>query len=286
MEKGSMIVVKLQGGLGNQLFQYAFGTALAEKYRDTLKFDLGSYEVGASRKLDILEFRVDLRAVDEAQYNDFFSLKNRMLKKLKLSVLATSQVHFENSATYYDVHHSASKNIFYFGYWQSPRYFEAVSKIIHEQFKLRNDNLPLFYRDLLKQNQTVAIHIRRGDYLLAGNAQVHGNLPQEYYERAVDLMQQSVGDSHYLIFSDDLSWVKDNFKIPVKWQMVDDCELNAAQTLALMAACNHQIIANSTFSWWAAWLNTNPQKKVIAPKNWFANGRDATELLMNSWTAL
>jgi hypothetical protein len=281
-----MIVIKLQGGLGNQLFQYAFGVALAQQYHDPVLFDLGSYYEGSHRNLDILKFNIDLTEVPGDIYSRFFSLKNRLLNKLKLNGLTNYSVHFEKSPLYYNVKHISKKNTFYFGYWQSPKYFSAISNIIRQRFQLKTDKLPSNYTDLINQHVTVAIHIRRGDYLNAGNAQVHSNLSADYYMQAVNLMQSLAPNCQYLVFSDDMDWVIENFKIPVKWQPVKDDRLNDAQTLMLMAACHHQIIANSTFSWWAAWLNTNPGKKVIAPKNWFANNRDASDLLLPSWITI
>lgn len=281
-----MIVIKLQGGLGNQLFQYAFGIALAKKYYDTIKFDLSSYHEGSHRNLDLLKLNVDLVEVEDASYNSFFSLKNRLLNKIKLTILSNYNVHFEQSSLHYDVKHSNKKNTFYFGYWQSTGYFSSISNLIHEQFKLKADSLPLNYLDLINQNTTVAVHIRRGDYLIAGNAQVHGNLSADYYTKAVNLMQELSPNCQYLVFSDDIDWVLENFKIPVEWLPVNDEQLNDAQTLMLISACHHQIIANSTFSWWAAWLNTNSEKKVIAPKNWFANNRNSADILLPSWITI
>lgn len=281
-----MIIIKLQGGLGNQLFQYAFGIALAQKHQDTVKFDLRSYHEGSHRNLDLLKFNVDVPEVDNNLYNRLFSLKNRLLNKIKLTLLANYNVHFEKSPLYYDVKHSNKKNTFYFGYWQSTGYFSVISNLIRDQFKLKSDNLPPDYLDLINQSTTVAIHIRRGDYLTPGNAQVHGNLSADYYTQAVSLMQELSPNCQYLVFSDDIGWVTENFNIPAKWQPVNDDRLNDAQTLMLMAACHHHIIANSTFSWWAAWLNTNPEKKVIAPKNWFTNNRNAADLLLPSWITI
>ncbi len=279
-----MIVVKLQGGLGNQMFQYAFGVALAEEYHDELAFELGYFKGPSARNLGLTYFNTIISEIPQDSYNRFYTLKNRILKKLNLYTLSRHITHFQNHfINYYKIDHKKNKIILYVGYWQSPINFQKVSQLLRQHFMLKNSSISLDDINLVSQAYTVSIHIRRGDYLTADNAKVHTNLSSEYYIKAVEKMQQLAPQSKYIVFSDDIEWVIDNFNIPVQWQPMSNQGYNEAEIMILMSKCSHQIIANSTFSWWAAWLNSNKHKVVIAPKNWFANGANDSDLILDTW---
>ena len=129
----------------------------------------------------------------------------------------------------------------------------------------------------------MAIHIRKGDYLEVGNAKVYVDQPLEYYVQAVKRMENLAPGCQYLVFSDDMNWVNANLDLPVKWQSVINSTYSDVQIMMLMSKCRHQIIANSTYSWWAAWLNENEGKHIIAPQQWFADGRDTSDLIPENW---
>jgi hypothetical protein len=278
-----MIVIKLQGGLGNQLFQYALGVALAEKYSDKLTFELESLKDSNSRKLDLLHFNTSVPEISSKEYRGFHSLKNRFLRKLKLHSLTHYKVHYQKQFKYYPIDHNKNTNTLYVGYWQSPLNFQNVNELIREQFTLKRDTFRLEGIKAIQEEISVAIHVRRGDYLNDDNGKVHINLPMEYYLNAVEKMQQLIPGAKYFVFSDDIDWVVNNFKIPVPWQPVLNNGYTDAEVMILMSKCRHQIIANSTFSWWAAWLNPNSNKIIIRPKSWFANGIDESDLIPDNW---
>ena len=281
-----MVIVKIQGGLGNQMFQYAFGKALAAKFHDELIFDLSAYKTTNIRSLGLPEFGLELNELLPVEHDRFFEIKNRILNKLGASNLGSHKVHFEKEYKYYPITHNPAKNIFYFGYWQSPLYFENIADQLKKEFSLPDFSLPKPYLDLIAAKTTVAIHVRKGDYLEPGNARVHHNLSLQYYIEAVERSEELAPGSQYLVFSDDTDWVIENFKLPVQWQPVINSSYTDVQMMMLMSRCRHQIIANSSYSWWAAWLNPDDSKHIIAPKNWFNNGTDTPALIPENWISI
>jgi hypothetical protein len=278
-----MIVVKLQGGLGNQMFQYAFGVALAEEYQDELTFELGYFNDSTSRQLGLSYFNTITPEVPEKTHDKFHDFKSRLFKKINLYKLIRYLVHTQHQFNYYKINHVKNNTVIYVGYWQSLLNFQNASELLRQHFTLKNSSISQDDINLVSQPGIVSIHIRRGDYLIGDNAKVHTNLSIDYYIKAVERMQQIHPDSKYLVFSDDIEWVLDNLKLPVEWHPMNDKGYNDAEAMTLMSKCDHQIIANSTFSWWAAWLNSNKNKVVIAPENWFANDFNDLDLIPDSW---
>jgi Glycosyl transferase family 11 len=277
-----MIVVKIQGGLGNQLFQYAFGKALADKYHDEVQFDLTTYQGKSHRGLGLTEFGLEIKEISPDALAKFFNLKTRALNKLG-GKLGKQRTYFEKGFNYYPIEHNNKANIYYLGYWHSPKYFENINVVLKKELLLPDSKLPAQYLDEINNKPTVAIHIRKGDYLEVGNAKVYVDQPLEYYVQAVKHMENLASGCQYLVFSDDMDWVTANLNLPVKWQPVIDSTCSDVQVLMLMSKCRHQIIANSTYSWWAAWLNPNEGKHIIAPQKWFADGRDTSDLIPENW---
>ena len=158
------------------------------------------------------------------------------------------------------------------GYWQSEKYFSTVVPMIRNQFSPKTplDGVNIALQEKLKSQNSVAVHVRRGDYATtASYNSFFGTLPMKYYEDAIRLMNQKVGDPVFYFFSDDPAWCKATFST-MRAQYIDHNQgEDAYKDLLLMSACSHAIIANSTFSWWGAWLNGNSGKVVIAPKHWF-----------------
>ena len=181
-------------------------------------------------------------------------------------------------------------NKYFVGYWQSENYFNSIEKIIREHFKfkptLSEKNLRLKKR--IENSNSVSLHIRRGDYVNNASAyKTHGLCSIEYYNRAIDEIKRQVKDPIFFIFSDDPEWVKStdfgiiNFEI-IDWNIGNLSYID----MQMMNCCKHNIIANSSFSWWGAWLNSNSKKIVISPKKWFANdvlNEQAKNIVPNSW---
>lgn len=256
-----MIIIKLQGGLGNQFFQYAFGKALSIKKKNKLRLDVSSYSNDPLRSYKLKYFNVEETTATSVE---IFLAK--LLKKLGLS----QNSHLE-------------------GYWQSEKYFSEIKNTIQKAFSLRQ---PLGQQASNLANQiknrvsTVSLHIRRSDY--ATNQKLKGiiqPLPLDYYYKAIELIAKKVSDPHFFIFSDDIKWVKENLMVnyPITYASGDN-NIQDHEEIILMGMCSHNIIANSSFSWWGAWLNKNTNKVVIAPKSWFADpSLNTRDLIPETW---
>ncbi|RFZ95596.1 alpha-1,2-fucosyltransferase [Mucilaginibacter conchicola] len=274
-----MIITKLQGGLGNQLFQYAVGRHLALKNNAQLKFDLSFYGVpenASFRPFELGSFQ--LASTVTPKNNRWNYQLKRLAGKLGLIKLIT-----ERNTSYNQSVLAAKGNVYLEGYWQSERYFAAISDTIRHDLTfpepVPEDRLEII--DQIKKNLSVAVHIRRGDYVKLSNYVDLGE--SDYYKKAVDLISSKLDNIVYFIFSDDIDWVKQNIHLQGNCVYVEKSE-NALVDLQLISLCQHQIIANSSFSWWGAWLNKNPTKTIIAPNRWFSDPQiNTSDIIPSGW---
>lgn len=267
-----MIIVRLRGGLGNQLFQYAAGRALASHRGVELKLDLYTYTRHPYRKFELGIFNIDAAEATRGEVHQFTG-SNPIVRYLNKrnnyfrcpGVFAQPHYHF------YPDFFALPSNIYLSGYWQSEKYFDGIAELIRGQVTPKT---PLDSRnaDLQKTMQTqhsVAVHVRRGDYSSSPYSSFFGVLPETYYAEAIAAVKQRAGNPAFYFFSDDIAWCKSNFGKSGAEFIGHNTGADAYKDMLLMASCKHNIIANSTFSWWGAWLNSNPEKVVIAPKQWF-----------------
>lgn len=261
---GKKIIVKLSGGLGNQMFQYAFGLAQALMHGAELRLDISRYTTGQEKRGFMLE-AFDMPVIKAGLFERVFKRKYREVE------------------TTYSKRFNDIDNGVFIGNWQSEKYFAGISEKIREDFRLRKN--PTYNTlSIGSEVESVSIHIRRGDYVSSEKARVkHGLLPLEYYEKAVKLINEKVKNPNFFIFSDDIEWAKTNLKIGGNCTYVSGQGFTEAEELVLMGKCRHNIIANSTYSWWGAWLNANPNKIVIAPKAWFQTIADTSDLIPSGW---
>jgi hypothetical protein len=176
------------------------------------------------------------------------------------------------------------------GYWQSEKYFAEVAEQIREDFSFLlppgNRNAELARE--IQQVNAVSLHVRRGDY--ASNARTtstHGLCSLDYYRAAIEYVAERVKQPHLYIFSDDIEWVINNLKIELPHQYVDHNHgAESYNDMRLMSMCKHHIIANSSFSWWGAWLNPSTDKIIVAPTHWFANQTNVGDLFPQGWVTL
>ena len=182
----------------------------------------------------------------------------------------------------------AGPNTYLDGYWQNARYFEDSATAVRNDLRVKPKPSALA-RELLRKIHdapSVGVHVRRGDYLKAGTEPgSHVTLPATYFIEAARQMAREVSDSHFYVFSDDHAWAREHLSALPRVTFVDHNGPDGAhEDLRLMAACGHQIISNSTFSWWAAWLNENPRKTVFAPSRWFVGDAfDISDLMPGAW---
>ena len=267
-----MIVTQLRGGLGNQMFQYAFAKCLAIKHNTKLLIDK-SFLDNQSPQEDFVIRNFDLDIFD-INFN-FISIDD--LKKLKknksfISKLLSSNVQFINESNfgYNSEYLELPNNVHLTGYWQSELYFKEISALIKTDFTLKNifPNLKVHIDSINKFN-SVCVHFRRTDYITSESGKsTHGETGLNYYYKALDLLKQTNPNIVLFVFSDDINWCIDHFKYETTINFVNYTS-TFEEDFHLMIHCKHFIIPNSTFSWWASWLSNEPNKTVYTPHKWF-----------------
>lgn len=299
-----MIITRLSGGIGNQMFQYAMGRALALRNETELRLDTSSYELrregAAQRAFGLQHFAVRAPVATPGDYATLSipdlrntSLLARAIRKWqetldRLLPLRKRRIVIERGYVFSPNAFSAGPDCLLIGVWQSPKYFSDAEAVIRREFTLAS---PLSaggaaMLERIKAAPSVSVHVRRGDY--AGNAKTnakHGTCPPEYYASAIMHVTKAVANPRFFIFSDDIEWAKKNLNLPQETVFVPEA-IPDYEALVLMSACTHHILANSTFSWWAAWLNASPDAVVIVPKLWFASGTSAEDLISANWLRL
>ncbi|WP_420581910.1 alpha-1,2-fucosyltransferase [Reichenbachiella sp.] len=286
-----MIVTKIIGGLGNQLFQYALGRHLALKNDTQLYLDLRAFDDYYSlHKYALNHFNINATPASDKELKQFIALTNpweRIRRKFS-NLLSPWQFIDENTEKHHADILSLTGNIYLDGYWQSEDYFIDVRPMILKELSLRNTLSPNSI-DIYQQIEVqtcASIHIRRGDYLSNQKTNsVHGLCDLNYYKKAMDKLENIVEIESYYVFSDDILWAKENLKSRKELIFVDHNDASSNfEDLVLMSKCSHHIIANSSFSWWGAWLNENEQKITVAPKKWFADeSKDSSRIIPKNW---
>jgi hypothetical protein len=288
-----MIIVRLQGGMGNQMFQYALGRSLAIKNNVPLGLDL-TFLLDRTPMPSYFTFR-DYNLAD---FNIEASIVSRkdipfLYRKYKLGIFARyvdfirrkfiSTPGKEKKDFIFDLQILAlGPNAYMEGWWQNPKYFEEYQSVIRKDFTLKNrsEKIEKLIEEIKSKN-SVCIHIRRGDYIVNDAHQV---IQKEYYENALTIISKKEKiDCIYVFDRDDIAWCEENLKFnyPVVYVKND---ISLAECVTLMSTCKHFIIANSSFSWWGAWLGSYSHKIVIAPKLWLADeSTDTTGLIPESW---
>jgi len=287
-----MIVVRLCGGLGNQLFQYAAGRRLAHARQTELVLDLAWYErtpaSNTRRAYELANYPIHARAAVGLESLWCRLHSGRLWRRLPLPRRWTNfrERSFDFDGTMLEL----PDDVYLDGYWQSHRYFDDAADLVRAE---ATPLVPGGPRDLaiaamIQTSQAVSVHVRRGDYVARkAAATVHGTCSLDYYAAAIGAVASRLSDPHFFVFSDDSDWTRHNLALPGPSTYVDHNGPEAAfQDLRLMSLCKHHVIANSSFSWWGAWLATSSDKIVVAPKHWFADKRATPSLTPDSWIRL
>ncbi len=287
-----MIITKLKGGLGNQMFQYATGLAVASKQNEEFKLDASGYDdvryinADTPRTYRLFPFNIsaDVATTEEVKkYKYPFGIFSKALRFLNYRILKRN--------FYFDYHPEFFKqnNKYIEGYFQSEKNFIDIKDKIIKSFTLKKEFESEYFlseknkilgarnnkdihgqqSDDVNESVSVSIHIRRGDYVNDEKTKnFHGGCNKEYYEKAMEIVKTKVDSPIFYFFSDDIEWVKKEFMEGGNFVYVSNSKLQDYEELILMSLCANNIIANSSFSWWGAWLNKNPNKIVISPKKW------------------
>lgn len=292
-----MIIVRLIGGLGNQLFQYAAGMSLAKFHDTELKLDITGFENYHLHKYSLDSFKIsatiatndDLKMCKKSY--GFFE-RFGLYKLIPTSFSKKNYHQIEKCFSFDQDFYSFPSNSYLDGYWQSEKYFLPIEKQIRNEFvlKKRLTKNSIHYLHDINSSNSVSVHIRRGDYFSNSiTNEIHGVLPIDYYIQSVNHLKAIKKNLTFFIFSDDLAWCEKHLRFNSKTVYVktSTANNNFYDDFMLMSLCKHHIIANSTFSWWAAWLDNNPDKIIIAPKIWFRSGeRDTSDILPSSWVII
>ena len=282
------MIVRLQGGLGNQMFQYAIGRRVSHMNNTDLKLDLSFYKnkkpTDTPRQYSLDNFNIieNFSTKKDSQKIGIPDLSGRNLparaRRKIFRIIENKKPLYKKRyilEPYFGFNPDVLKikdNAYLNGNWQNENYFKDISGIIKKEFTLKNgfgkNTKEVFEK--IKGHESVSLHIRRGDYILNEKTnKYHGTCSLEYYQKAMNIISQKVTAPHFFVFSDDIDWAKENLKTHFPITFVSDEKIPDFEELMLMKECKHNIIANSSFSWWGAWLNDNPEKIVIAPKTWF-----------------
>jgi hypothetical protein len=288
-----MIVTRLCGGLGNQMFQYAAGRGLARARGEPLVLDLDWYHRShastAARAYELHQYPIMARVASTAERLSYRLRASRFGARcawLQRGWTVCREASFDYDPS---VRHLRGR-VYLDGYWQSPRYFEDGADAIRAEL---TSPRPLGAHDvkvldLIRHGPSVSVHVRRADYVTnASAAELLGTCAPDYYERACDVVASRVPGIRFFVFSDDVNWSRTALRFPGPTTFVGHNGPDTAfQDLRLMSLCDHHVIANSSFSWWGAWLDPKPRQVVVAPCRWFADGRPTATLMPENWIRL
>lgn len=291
-----MFIININGGLGNQLFQYA----VAKKFLTTtdmqVKLDLHNYGLNSYRNysLDQINSKVEIASTTEINNLLPFYYKNNEFTTKVIHKFFRKQlvdfyknkglIKFERECYKPDISlFSIKKDVLLIGYWQNEKYFLDIRQQLLEDIQLKDQPSAIYnaYLNKIRSSNSVSVHIRRCDYLTHTEYQ---NLSIEYYQKAFEYIGNHINNPTFYIFSDDLDWAKNNIQTNYSLIFIEDCA-SESEELLLMSACSAHIIANSTFSWWGAWLSDS-NNLVVSPSSWFTDGRNTYDFIPHRWISL
>jgi hypothetical protein len=305
-----MIVVRLMGGLGNQMFQYATARRAAHANNTALKLDLGwfrnhardsspyplsswrrttyrRYELGCYNIVENFATEQEVAAlVPKRCFDAYVPGRVRGILRSRNSCYVGERTRsFEARVL------RVGDGVYLDGYWMSEKYFCDIADLLTREYTIRGASSPAneALAELIGSVNAVSLHVRRGDYVTNHvTNSYHGVCPLDYYHLAASHIAHMMEKPHFFVFSDDPDWVRANLTLSAPTVYVEENDTDTGyEDMRLMALCKHNIIANSTFSWWGAWLNRNPAKIVYAPRKWFSAAQtDMESLLPPSWRLL
>ncbi len=292
-----LVISNVIGGLGNQMFQYAAGRALTLKSDHEHLLDLSdfsSYKLHNGFELSRV-FNVDVERAEPADVRKVLGwmanrLVRKVLKRPQFSWLKGRKFVVEPHFNFWPDFFNVSEECYLSGYWQSESYFKSFENIIRRDFTFTEPlvgiNADLAFK--MAQENSVSLHVRRGDYVSdTKTSHIMNVCSLDYYHKSIEYITERIEQPKFYIFSDDMTWVKNNLPMNFPCTYIDHNQgTESYRDMQLMSLCKHNIIANSSFSWWGAWLNSNSNKLVVAPKSWFCNGNNDADLIPVEWVGL
>jgi hypothetical protein len=286
------------GGLGNQMFQYAAGRQISVMRNTSLKLDVSGFAEYDLREYLLHNFKINAEIASEKEIEAFQRECQKWANRRAISKLFSKAKFLRYKEPRKDLYKFKNKlfalpqEAYIEGHWVHPNYFLNIRNLLVRELRLLNDfdaRNHAFFEMIRSSRHSVSLHVRRGDYVNNPKTnQYHGVCSLEYYQRAIGRISEKYPDATFFIFSDDLDWVRDNLPLGCEHRFVD---ANSSQCphfdMALLMTCDHHIIANSTFSWWGAWLADSPDKVVIAPRKWI-HGRNvgSAQIVPREWETM
>lgn len=296
-----MVIVKMTGGLGNQMFQYAAGRSASLRNKTELVLDTSFYDVDSGKQSH--EKQVLIKLFPKVKAMQLHSIDQNFLADIQVenngsimrgynytsSLLGIKPIYKNVTETSFltyepDFHKQKATILYLNGDWQSENYFLDYELIIRNDFTFPAIIPASLNYSLLKAIQntnSVSVHVRRGDYL---SSTTHQPTSAAYYTKAIEMMKSKVSNPVFFVFSDDIAWCQHNLDMPNAQYVNHNFGSQSYIDMQLMSRCRHNVIANSSFSWWGAWLNNNPDKNVIAPKMWLEKlNIKANKIVPSKW---
>ena len=276
-----MNIIRMSGGIGNQMFQYALYLKLVSMGKEVKFDDVTEYKLDNARPIMLSVFDIDYPKATAEEVIELTDASMALLSRLRRKVFGRESGEYHEASTDYDCEVLVRENAYLCGCFQSEKYFKDIEQTVREAFRFRHVSIPEEirqgigeYQKQIKETESAALHIRRGDYLNA--AEVYGGICTEaYYDGAIAYILKQRPNAHFFIFTNDTQWAENWCREKSATVKADGFTVIKGTTeetgyidLMLMSECKHQIIANSSFSWWGAWLNSFPGKCVIAPSKW------------------
>ncbi len=299
MKKIEKKIVKLNGGLGNQMFQWAFARSLEDKYNTEVVFDYSYFdEVKQCNSVTTRVFELDaygikcpavseeyLKKIIKPEFNSKF--KNTLAKRFPF-FFGVNYIREKYNSVYEKNILKYPNYIYYEGYFQNEKYFKHLRQKLLADFSVKSpldENNQVFLNKIQGTN-SVSLHVRRGDYITLDYVnKIHGTCSLKYYEEAINYVANKIKNPHFYLFSDDIEWVIQNLNINYPFDVIDFNQGKGWFDMNLMKNCKYNIIANSSFSWWGAWLNDYSQKIVIAPNKWTVQ-KQKCDIVPKSWVKI
>ena len=285
-----MIIIKLSGGLGNQMFQYALGFVLEQKLNIQVNYDFSFFQNSKNTHNNILIheiFKIDIEVAKKKELYSLIGINTfRVFRKIsKILNLSNSKYIFEDDQKKPIILNENLNNCYLDGYWQNWKYFKDYKKEINKIFRFEPFKSKKF-NEIKKQilnKKSVIIHFRRGDYKDKKNKKIFYQLGKDYYQEAIEVMKKKNKDLIFYVFSDEVDLAKDFFTFEKNLVFINiNNGYHSYRDMYLMSLSKNIIISNSTFSWWAAWLGKN-KNMIIAPKLWFKQQKKAYHYYLPEW---
>lgn len=290
-----MIIVKIRGGLGNQFFQYAAGQSMAYRNNTTLKLDTAWFDDQTTRNYALPHYQIEAEVASPAEIDHLTGAQLRGLRRKLFNFIQRHRPYYRRNVVEEKIARRFDPNIFrikedayLIGYWQTEKYFKNIEASLRREFRLKEEigGKNASVANQIEGVNSVSLHVRRGDYVTNPRyRRKFGVCSLGYYQQAFAMIADRISNPRIFVFSDDTAWARENLKFQYSITYVDhNSKEEAHQDLRLMSLCKHHITANSTFSWWGAWLCEHPDKIVVTPERWFKQSdQKMHDLIPDGW---